>query len=730
VSDSLVQVVDATPTTVVLTSDPNPSACGTKVTLTATVNPSSATGTVTFADGVNVLGAAPVIGGVATLSVDSLTVGAHSLSAEYSGDTCHASSVSDPVAHTVNPAATSVALSADHTSGKSGDVFVFTAVVTPSGAPGTVEFFDGASTLGTAPVVSDTATLATKLTDEGMHSITAVYSDSGCYAGSTSNKVEVTVLGAAVLSITDTTRIEGETGTPQMRFRVRLSSLSTNTVTVDYHTEDGSAVAGVDYVAESGTVVFPPGSNQQLIEVTLIPNNDLGVNRDFRVVLENPVKAVIGDTVGVGTILDDDLPTIVINNVARNEDALVPSFTFTVSLNHGVSHPVSVDFQTQDNTATVANNDYVAQSGTLNFAPKVATQTITVVVNADSVREQSNVDPWETFLVLLSNPVGATIADGLGVGTIQDDDTAPRIYVDDAQANEEDGTVTFRIRLLGSSAVQQVRVNYTTLDGTATAPADYVAKSGQVLFPFKTTEQFVTVTLVDDPDCEQNQFTQYENFFLRISNPVGGNIFDNTGEATIRDTMDCRVVPTTLALFQATWVASGMELRWQYASPGEFVETRVERGGASSGPWSVVAASLREEGGVQVAVDGTAEPGRTYWYRLVGRDRSGQTTVFGPLAATAGAFSGEFALAGIWPNPAQGFARIDYVVPRMANVRLSVVDVQGREVALLASGSMGAGRYQATWNGETPRGRAPVGLYFVRYQADAQMEIKRLVMTR
>jgi hypothetical protein len=91
--------------------------------------------------------------------------------------------------------------------------------------------------------------------------------------------------------------------------------------------------------------------------------------------------------------------------------------TFTVTLSPISGQTVTVDFATADGTATTADNDYVATSGTLTFTPGTATQPIPVTVNGDT-----NLEPDETFLVNLSNPVNATITDGQGVGTILNDD--------------------------------------------------------------------------------------------------------------------------------------------------------------------------------------------------------------------------------------------------------------------------------------------------------------------
>jgi hypothetical protein len=115
----------------------------------------------------------------------------------------------------------------------------------------------------------------------------------------------------------------------------------------------------------------------------------------------------------VGTILNDDTaPTITISDVSAAEgNAGTTPFTFTVTLSNASDQPVTVDYQTNDGTATLANNDYVAASGTLTIPAKTLSGTITVDVNGDVTNESD-----ETFTVDLSNPTNATIADGQGVG--------------------------------------------------------------------------------------------------------------------------------------------------------------------------------------------------------------------------------------------------------------------------------------------------------------------------
>jgi len=114
-------------------------------------------------------------------------------------------------------------------------------------------------------------------------------------------------------------------------------------------------------------------------------------------------------------------PTISIGDVTQVEgDSGTTNFDFAVTRSGDTTGSSSVSFATADGTATTADGDYISVSGTVNFGTGVTQQTVMVTVNGDTTVELN-----ETFTVNLSNPVDATIADGLGLGTITNDDTAP-----------------------------------------------------------------------------------------------------------------------------------------------------------------------------------------------------------------------------------------------------------------------------------------------------------------
>lgn len=187
---------------------------------------------------------------------------------------------------------------------------------------------------------------------------------------------------------------------------------------------------------------------------------------------------------------------------------------------------------------------------------------------------------------------------------------------------------------------------------------------------------------------------------------------------------------TLLSLFQADPTGDAIELRWRFADAASIAEVRIERSDLATGPWTAFAPATRDEGGVTVATDRTVQVGRSYWYRLLVTTRLGERMTFGPLCGTAGETIREFGVSRVSPNPTSGPAMIEFTLPREAPVRLSIVDVQGRQMATLADGVYRSGRYQATWTGRTERGVAPVGVYLVLYQVPGQNLVKRLVLTR
>jgi hypothetical protein len=220
------------------------------------------------------------------------------------------------------------------------------------------------------------------------------------------------------LSIDDVAADEGDGGTTCFKFTVLLSNPSTQTVTVDYSTADGTATdASGDYQSASSSVSFTPGETSKQLTINVNGDTLFEPNETFFVNLSNASGATITDSQGQGTIQNDDAaPSFSINDVFVSEpQSGTSNATFTVTLSSPSQAPVSVQYATADGTA-LAPADYDSTSGTLTFASGETTQTISVPIHADALTEGK-----ETFTVNLSNASPSlTISDDTGQATIVD----------------------------------------------------------------------------------------------------------------------------------------------------------------------------------------------------------------------------------------------------------------------------------------------------------------------
>jgi hypothetical protein len=150
-----------------------------------------------------------------------------------------------------------------------------------------------------------------------------------------------------------------------------------------------------------------------------------------------------------------------------------PTAAFTVTLSHASSSALSVDWASSNGTAT-APADYGAGSGTITFAANTTTRPITRPVVGDSLDEDN-----ETFHIDLANASAGSIGDARGTVTINDDDNAPTLSIDDDGCSVLEGdsgttNCAFVLRLSAASG-KTVTFNTATANGTASAGSDYTA---------------------------------------------------------------------------------------------------------------------------------------------------------------------------------------------------------------------------------------------------------------
>lgn len=222
------------------------------------------------------------------------------------------------------------------------------------------------------------------------------------------------------LRIDDVTQAEGDSGTTDFNFTVSLSWPSSQTVTVNYVTADGTARHGTDYLPiEDGLLTFAPGETTKTITVRVKGDTNYEQDETFFVNLMHASGATLAaaNAQGCGAICNDDGPPLIsISDVEMNEGQLgMTAFVFTVTLSQASEETISVNYATADGTAQ-AGNDYLATSGTLIFDPGEMVKTITVWVLGDVLKEQD-----ETFYLDLS-VIDALFEQPHALGRIWNDD--------------------------------------------------------------------------------------------------------------------------------------------------------------------------------------------------------------------------------------------------------------------------------------------------------------------
>jgi hypothetical protein len=312
-------------------------------------------------------------------------------------------------------------------------------------------------------------------------------------------------------------------------FTVTMAAPSANTVTVNYATSNGSAVAPDDYTAVSGTVTFAPGDTSATVPVT-VQSDTLDENTEYLYFdLSSPVNATVQDNFGYLHILDDDTrPGISVDDVSTVEpDTGTTAATFHVSLSAASPNVVTVNYATSDGSAT-APGDYTSASNTLTFNPGETVKTVQVSVASDTLHENS-----EYFYLNLSSPTMASLPRSYGYATIFDEDPLPYLSADETgivEGNAGSKNATFTVSLQPASP-NTVTVAYATFDGSATASGgDYVSTTGALTFAPGETSKTVTAAVNGDTVDENNEY-----FGLSLSAPTNASVLDSNGYVTIFD---------------------------------------------------------------------------------------------------------------------------------------------------------------------------------------------------
>lgn len=346
------------------------------------------------------------------------------------------------------------------------------------------------------------------------------------------------VLLARTVSISDPTVIRSDTTTEYATFQVTLSSIDVEEESrVTYTTVDGSATAANgDYVPQlNGMLTIPIDSNSATIQIAIPPKVRLADSLNFSVMLtgatsgtENPLT--IGVATAQATIIDANLGLSISDATVDRSDTSTQFATFQVTLTPADPEvPVTVQYATQDGTATAAAGDYVPQSGTLTFPVGVTTETIKV-----AIPPKTRPSGTSTFFVNLSNPDGddgppILITRGKGVGTIVDNNASGQFQFSSPSysVGEAAGPAVITVTRTGGSATEAT-VSFATVAGTAIAGQDFQPTSGTLDFKVgQTTATFTVPIFVDLLALADRSFS------VVLGGPTGGAILGTPAVATV-----------------------------------------------------------------------------------------------------------------------------------------------------------------------------------------------------
>ena len=349
-------------------------------------------------------------------------------------------------------------------------------------------------------------------------------------------------------------------------FVQRVGAINSS-VSVNYATANGTAIAGVNYTAVSGTLIFGVGQTTRAISLPLLYDSRVTGDLYLNISLSNP---------SAGTLLGSPSNTVV---VIQDADAGL-SFTTNASFvlknaGHAVitvicsnpsvepvmidsnTIPLSVNYSTANGTA-VAGTDYSAVSGTLVFTNGIGTNTFNVpIIN------NSQVNGNRTFTVQLSSPTppGQLVSPSVQTVTIIDNNSGLHFSSPTYTILKSGGAATITVLRNDNTNITS-SVNFTTADGTGVAGINYIPTNGTAVFTNGETSKTFSVLVINDTTLVQPDKT----VLLQLSNPTNGILIPpSAATLTIHDTSGSLVVPAGSTLVHESLITNGI------IDPGENV---------------------------------------------------------------------------------------------------------------------------------------------------------------
>ena len=322
------------------------------------------------------------------------------------------------------------------------------------------------------------------------------------------------------LSVADAEATEEEDAA--LDFVVTLDPAATAAVTVDYATADGTATAGSDYTATSGTLTFQPGETSKTVSVPITDDAVEDGGEILTLTLSGTSGADLDDAEATGTIQNTETPlTASFEDVPSEHDgSTVFTFRLRFSEDPAVSYKVLRDRAFSVSGGTVKKARRVDVRNDLREIHVQPETTGEIRIDLPATTDCDAVDAICTEDGRpLSHSLSETIASPVGIS------------VADARVEEGAGAVLEFAVTLSRAAAGQVTVDYQTVNGTASAGTDYTAADGTLTFRAGESSQTVEVAVLDDSHDEGE-----ETLTLRLSNPSEGRLADAEATGTIENT--------------------------------------------------------------------------------------------------------------------------------------------------------------------------------------------------
>lgn len=455
----------------------------------------------------------------------------------------------------------------------------------------------------------------------------------------------------ATISISGGSITEGNSGTANLPFTVTLSKAVDVDTTVQFSTADLTALAGGDYVAQSGiTLTIPAGSLSATRNVAINGDTTVELNETFTGSINNLSaggrNVSLGTTSATATINNDDNATISISGgLIAEGNSGTANLPFTVTLSQAVDVDTVVQFSTADITA-LAGSDYVAQSGvTVTIPAGQLSVTQNVTVSGDNTVELN-----ET----LTGSIGGLSAGGRNVtlgtasatGTINNDDSATVSIVAGTVTEGNSGTTNLPFTVILSNPVDvDTTVQFVTEGGTATSGSDFVSQAVLITIPAGQTSATRNVTINGDTTVELDETVGGDVGNLNSggrsvtfgTSAATGTIFNDdtatvsiTGGTVAEGNSGTANLPFTITLSNPVDVDTTVQFSTANGSalaPGDYASQSLVTVTIPAGQTSVTR-------NVAVNGDNTVELDETIFGNIGGLGASGRSVTLGTATAT------------------------------------------------------------------------------------------------